>query len=140
MAKVNTSYSDRRPSLYPENVKGAPDAMVCTVMSAELYRRGTLAGVEFYEYPGYVVWARAAELKALASELGDDTDDWPHRRVVLEKVTRNNPRTGGTVEKYVVAPAAEWANLAEVTAKPKAERAGRTLRPRTDDGVGRDAH
>lgn len=123
MAQVNPQGS-RRVALHAHHVDGSPEVIQLTVMSADLYRNGTLAGVEFFEYPGFVVWARGTELQALADALGGDTDGWPHGRVVLEKVRRNNPHKGEVITKYVVAPVAEWPRLADIaTAFDKGGRA-----------------
>ena len=136
MARVS-DYDDRREQLRPEHVEGAPNQLVVTCMSAELWRQNTLASVEFYEYPGYIVWARGAELRSLSHMLGAETDDWPHRQVVLEKVTRNNPRNGQKVVKYVVAPSAEWASMVEAKVAPDPVPR-RALRPRTGKGGDQD--
>jgi hypothetical protein len=135
MAKVNT-YQTKRQSLQREHVEGAPAVVVGTIMAADLYRQNTLAGIELYEFPGYVVWAKGGELAALSFHLGDETDEWPHRAVVLEMVRRNNPHSGETVDKYVVAPAGQWDALAATLTgepaapPPPAPPHARKLRPR----------
>lgn len=103
----------KSPLLYPSVVAErtgapAPDTLTLTVMSARLIRQGTLAELEFREYPGYILWVGGRglgrELLNLADQIGDDPARWPFARVTLEKVSRLNPRTGGRVEKFAVAP------------------------------------
>lgn len=128
---VNRDYLQKRqsdgeksPILYPYVVEGvqglppgeAPDVLMATVMDATLFRRGTMARLEFYEYPGYVLFARNGELMALADHLGADEGEWQRKRVVLEKVRRRDSRgaspaaarIGSDVIKYVVAPTEAW--------------------------------
>lgn len=118
MTRVNRSYIEQEaeagtksPILYPSEVEGSPDVLALTIMAADLFRKGTMARLEFYEFPGYILWVRGRELLALSSALGDDSELWQHRQCVVEKVRRNNPRTGGTLDKYVVAPADTWGEV-----------------------------
>ena len=102
---IKDNQSEKLPTLYPHIVEGSPDVVALTVMDVQMYRRGTMARVEFREYPGYIIWAKGADLLAVGDQLGDDSDTWAGRRLTLEKVDRKNTQTGERIQKYVPARA-----------------------------------
>lgn len=128
---------DKSPQLTPAVVPGQPDELWLTIMSHRLLRNGTLVQLEFREYPGYIMWvggqgaAAAREALYLGDQAGDDPARWNGARVKVEKVTRQDTRNGGTVVKYVMAPADNSEGIAaKAEPEPAAARKLRARKPR----------
>lgn len=86
------------------------------------------------EPPDYILFLTSGDLREMVERLGDETDDWLGKRVVLELVNRSYQ--GRPYEKYAVAPATEWDDVLRPlkapppSAKRTAKKTGRKPRRR----------
>lgn len=127
--RVNLSDYGVRESLRPEHLGKAthavleiaevdPDVMV----TGDDGDRKSLV-IRFAEFPDVAFWPNKTGLRYLVAELGEDVDKWIGRKVPLQVVTTQNPRTHEPVENLWICKPETWEKHIAASAKGRAKRA-----------------
>lgn len=115
----NAGFDKVIPSLKASDLKGA-DFTVITVKAANVVpnknqgqrnQRKNLLEIQSNEWPDKRLRPNNSGISELISQLGDDTDSWPGKKIPLIVEPANNPQTGEEVEALHVATGAKWKEI-----------------------------
>lgn len=110
MAKVSGRAYGQRPKLTPASLDNRPRVAVVIRDAGAFKRHGERQTFVYWfsteDPPDHILFCNGHDLRQLVEALGDETDGWKGRQVVVELVTRRYD--GKEFEKYAVAPADQW--------------------------------
>ncbi len=111
MTQVAGRSYGQRPKLTPESLDRMARVAVRILDSGDFTkgegsRQRFVFWISTHTPPDHIMFLNGADLREVVERLGDETDNWRGKTVVLELVNRTY--NGRAYEKYVVAPAAEW--------------------------------
>ena len=111
MTQVAGRQYGKRPKLTPASLDRMARVAV-RVLDAGAFEKGEGSRQRFVFWisthtpPDHILFLNGADLREVVERLGDESDNWRGKTVVLELVNRTYD--GRPYEKYVVAPAVEW--------------------------------
>lgn len=107
MTRITGPERGKRPKLTPESLGDLERAAVTVLKAGAFVRNGRRVFWLETETPAdHMLFLSGADVRILAEELGDDTDLWAGRLVVVEKVVRRF--NSKDFPKYQIAPVADW--------------------------------
>ncbi len=127
--KVGGGAYGKREKLTPEALNGAARVAIRILHAGAFQRNGVGSFTHWISSqtpPDHILFLNGSDLREVVEKLGDETDEWLGKLVVLELVERTYE--GRKFPKYAVAPAAEWNDVLRpleappASAKRKAKR------------------
>ena len=139
MTQVQGRQYGKRPKLTPESLDRMARVAV-RVLDAGAFEKTDGPGtfvfwISTHTPPDHILFLNGADLREVVERLGDESDDWRGKTVVLELVNRTY--NGKPYEKYVVAPAVEWDDVLRPLDAPPPKSAKRSAKKRNRPRKGR---
>lgn len=126
MSKVRGSAYGQRPKLTVEST-GHVERLAVRVLAAGSFTKGPERDPDHIhivywfstvEPHDHIIFLNGHDVREIVANLGDETEDWIGRQVVLELVKRTYE--GRSYEKYAVAPSFEWNDVLRPLDAPRA--------------------